>query len=87
MNAGDTMLSADQVFYKVHSMAGEGDIINKEANVTRKNGRVSRWSPRMPEIIKINIDGPFLANHKKGSWGFIARDHEGSAGSWLALDQ
>lgn len=34
VNAGDTMLSADQVLYKVHSMAG--DIIHKEANVTRK---------------------------------------------------
>ena len=74
-------------FIRYIAWLGNGDIINKEANVTRKNGRVSRWSPRMPEIIKINIDGPFLANQKKGSWGFIARDHEGSVGSWLALDQ
>ena len=76
-------------FIRYIAWLGNGDIINKAANVTRKNGRVSRWSPspRMPEIIKINIDGPFLVNQKKGSWGFIARDHEGSVGSWLALDQ
>lgn len=33
----------------------------------------------MPEIIKMNIDGAFLADQKKVSWIFIARDNEGSA--------
>ena len=42
-------------FIRYIAWLGNGDIINKEANVTRKNGRVSRWSPPVPEIIKINI--------------------------------
>lgn len=84
VNADDSMISVDQVLYKIRSMAGE--IINKDAKVNRKNGRVSRWFPAMPEVIKIKIDGTFLANQKKGSWGFSARDHEGQR-SWLVLDQ
>ena len=62
------------------------DIINKEADVTKKAAADGLHRPPMPEIIKTKIDGIFVTNQKKGSWGFISRDHEGSA-SWLALDQ
>ena len=37
-----------------------------------------RWSPPPPEYLKINVDGAFK-EYKAGAWGFIIRDHEGSA--------
>ena len=39
--------------------------------------QVQRWFPPPSEVIKINIDGSFLEDLKKGGWGAIGRDHTG----------
>uniref|UniRef100_A0A0A9CHE7 Reverse transcriptase zinc-binding domain-containing protein n=1 Tax=Arundo donax TaxID=35708 RepID=A0A0A9CHE7_ARUDO len=76
VNVGDPLISIDQTLYRIRSMAAE--LISKEAgNTTRKRSDSKKWAPPIEGVIKINVDGSFLADQKKGSWGFIARDHEG----------
>jgi hypothetical protein len=38
-----------------------------------------RWTLPPPECLKINLDGAFKQETKVGAWGFVVRDHEGSA--------
>jgi hypothetical protein len=38
-----------------------------------------RWSLPPLEYLKINVDGAFKQESKIGAWGFVVRDHEGSA--------
>jgi hypothetical protein len=38
-----------------------------------------RWTLPPPECLKINLDGAFKQKTKVGAWGFVVRDHEGSA--------
>jgi hypothetical protein len=38
----------------------------------KNNGQVTkRWQPPPANVLKVNTDGAFLANEKKGAWGFI----------------
>jgi ribonuclease HI len=36
-----------------------------------------RWLPPPANVLKVNTDEDFLANEKKGAWGFIIRDGDG----------
>jgi ribonuclease HI len=38
---------------------------------------VQKWSKPEGDIIKINTDGAFDADERKGGWGFVARDSQG----------
>jgi hypothetical protein len=37
-----------------------------------------RWCPPNSKYVKINFDGSFIQNRKRGVYAFIVRDHEGS---------
>jgi hypothetical protein len=46
---------------------------------TRVSGSstMRKWQPPPVDVLKINTDGAFYANEKKGAWGFIVRDSDG----------
>jgi hypothetical protein len=40
--------------------------------------KVQHWTPPPPpDVIKINLDGAFLKDARRGGWGAIGRDHSG----------
>ena len=47
--------------------------------VTPPTSPPQRWSLLPPGYLKININGAFKKDFKIGAWGFLVRDHEGSA--------
>lgn len=38
-----------------------------------------KWARPPPDVLKVNCDGSFFPDSKKGGWGFIIRDHDGRA--------
>ena len=40
--------------------------------------KIQKWSVPPVHYLKINVDGAYQAESRKGAWGFIIRDHDGS---------
>jgi hypothetical protein len=57
-----------------HCDEWEEHIAKKPKQATSK---VQHWTPPPPDVIKINLDGAFLKDTRRGGWGAIGRDHSG----------
>ncbi|RLN29958.1 hypothetical protein C2845_PM05G12440 [Panicum miliaceum] len=68
----------DEIVYRARSVAyGDVDAITEspsEVDVPRQ-----RWEPPPGGTWKVNVDGAFWEQEKKGAWGFAVRDDQGHA--------
>ena len=55
----------------------EFEKLTKDQKESNKLNKEECWRPPPDDIYKINIDGSFRANLKKGGWGFIIRNSLG----------
>ena len=76
-NAGDRILSTEEIVYKVQAMKSFDNLHTFEM-ANRKQSGISCLSPSAADILKINMDGAYSQREKKGAWGFIVRDHRGA---------
>jgi len=77
-NAGEKMQSTDEVVFRTIRNAAETEMMQvKEV----KHGHKTKecWSKPQAEMLKVNFDGGFVAQEKRGSWGFVVRDENGQA--------
>ncbi|GJN08457.1 hypothetical protein PR202_ga26377 [Eleusine coracana subsp. coracana] len=77
-NAREKKREASEVAYIARALVSDIDNITPELKKCNSR-RQKRWNPPPSELLKINIDGAFFEDHKNGGWGFIVRDHDGSA--------
>ena len=59
-------------------------MLHTDLSTTTEGGNVLRsqrtgWEPPPEGVWKINVDGAFSAEDRKGAWGFVVRDSEGGA--------
>lgn len=79
-SAGEQQRSASEVVHLAQVMAVDAEML-KDAG--RKEGPLPNpaapaWRPPDEDVLKINFDGAFIKDTRKGAWGFIIRDHQGS---------
>ncbi|KAF8645590.1 hypothetical protein HU200_066141 [Digitaria exilis] len=77
-NAGEQMLSVEEVMYRAHSMSVDS-LIDKQDSLVKPTKVKSQWCPPKYDFLNINFDSAFFQDRKSGAWGFVIRDHEGSA--------
>ncbi|KAG0526218.1 hypothetical protein BDA96_06G126500 [Sorghum bicolor] len=77
VNAGELMPSSQETVWAVISLAQ--DILKDEDNTSPSaTPKIQKWSVPPLNYLKINVDGAYQAESRKGAWGFIIRDHDGS---------
>ncbi|KAF8732917.1 hypothetical protein HU200_015267 [Digitaria exilis] len=78
-NAGEKkILSIEEVMYRAQSMSVDS-LIDKQQSFIKPLKVIPQWCPPKSDFLKINFDDAFLQERKSGEWGFVIRDHEGSA--------
>lgn len=77
-NAGELMPSCQDTVGSVIRMVRDIQETEPMSKGLPKK-RVQKWSPPPPDTLKINFDGSFKQETMQGTWGFIIRNHEGSA--------
>jgi hypothetical protein len=75
VNAGELMPACQEMVRAVVGMVSDIQMSSAQASASP----TQRWSPPPPDILKINVDGAFRKETKADAWGFIIRDHDGSA--------
>jgi hypothetical protein len=78
VNAGELMPACQEIVKSVISMVHDIQMM-KSQPVETPVLPSQRWTLPPPECLKINLDGAFKQETKVGAWGFVVRDHEGSA--------
>jgi ribonuclease HI len=73
---GEGVRSGEEAAGDVLRMIGE--LNGKERTVQRRT-KPGHWIAPPQDQLKINLDGSFVPDTLQGSWGFVIRDHEGSA--------
>ncbi|XP_039796349.1 uncharacterized protein LOC120661524 [Panicum virgatum] len=76
-NAGEQRRSTDEVTFSAR-MAMISTANDKGPRPV-SGGRACSWDAPPEGIWKINIDGGFCEENKRGAWGFVVRDSEGKA--------
>ena len=74
-NAGERPKCVDQVCQIVMEFLHMLSIPNPVQRTANKPK--PKWSRPPPGILKINTDGAYVQETKKGAWGFIIRDYTG----------
>jgi hypothetical protein len=79
-NAGDRMLSTDEVVHRVHYIMAELFMsLNGKGNGHHERCHdATKWQPPPEDILKLNFDGAFLKEQRRGAWGFVIRDATGT---------
>jgi len=77
-NAGDKMLSTEEIIYKAKALRSDINLYAQKMQ-DKEIKLISAWIPPPSDILKINFDGAFSQEERKGGWGFIVRDHDGLA--------
>jgi ribonuclease HI len=79
-NNGERMASAGEVCHRAVSMAAEAKMhLGKGSDGSKQQvQRQETWCPPPDDTLKINFDGAFMKETKRGSWGFVVRDVEGT---------
>lgn len=79
-NAGEKQRSAAEVVHQAQIMALEVKQLETDGSQTesRQVRHTTAWRPPGGQVLKINIDGAFIKETRKGAWGFIIRYHHGS---------
>lgn len=76
MNAGERMLSTDEVSYRIRKHLLE---FCQQKEQTRELHAVEEsWELPETDFIKVNVDAAFCQETHRGAWGFIARGNDGS---------
>jgi ribonuclease HI len=75
-NAGEKLLSADEVCSKVRKHLAE--FCPKEEHVQEAQAVEDKWELPDANFIKVNVDAAFCQESRLGAWGFIARGNDGS---------
>ena len=78
VNAGEQLKPVNDIVYKARSVADVGDVV-PTVKLPGLGGSRQRWKPPPQGTWKINIDGAFWEQEKKGAWGFVVRDELGHA--------
>ena len=78
VNAGEQLKPVNDIVYKARSVADVGDVV-PTVKLPGLGGSRQRWKPPPEGTWKINIDGAFWEQEKKGAWGFVVRDELGHA--------
>ncbi|RLN16712.1 hypothetical protein C2845_PM02G22000 [Panicum miliaceum] len=77
-NAGERMQSTDEVIFRTTKFAADTEMM-KFQRVKERHKSHECWSKPQAELLKVNFDGAFVAQEKRGSWGFVVRDENGQA--------
>ncbi|RLN33089.1 hypothetical protein C2845_PM03G16420 [Panicum miliaceum] len=74
---GERRRTASELAFIINMQADE---FLKIATKTHKvqNNECRHWCKPAADILKINVDGSFIAGTRKGGWGFVIRDSEGT---------
>jgi hypothetical protein len=56
-----------------------GYLSRKERKPVQRGTETAQWTTPPQGLLKINLDGSFVPDTLQGSWGFVIRDHKGSA--------
>lgn len=73
---GDRRRTTSDLAYVIHKNAEEFIELNKKPSGGQMR-RVQQWCRPPPNWLKVNTDGAFLENTRKGGWGYVIRDEEG----------
>jgi hypothetical protein len=49
----------------------------QRSGIVQSQMTIKQWQPPPEYVLKINFDGTFTKENRKGAWGFIIRDHSG----------
>jgi hypothetical protein len=78
LNAEGQNFSVDEVVRQGNYWAAECYQYYQTTSEHETEPVVARWRSPPAELVKLNIDGAFSESTRRGGWGFIARDHEGT---------
>jgi hypothetical protein len=78
VNAGEQLKPVDDVVYRTRTMSRLEVEVGTDRPPVLEVVR-QRWNPPPEGIWKINVDGAFWEQEKKGAWGFVVRDDQGHA--------
>jgi len=76
-NAGEGMRQTCQIIHRAPMLVVESKPARKEMKTAHQ--KPQKWARPPPDVLKVNCDGSFFPDSKKGGWGFIIRDHDGRA--------
>ena len=76
-NVGEHRRSTDEAIFSARMAMTS--TANAKGPGLASGGRSRRWEPPSEGVCKINVDGGFCEEIKRGAWGFVVRDSEGRA--------
>ncbi|RLN16079.1 hypothetical protein C2845_PM02G03340 [Panicum miliaceum] len=72
------MQSTDEVVFRTIKYVADTEMMQFQ-KVKERYKSHECWSKPQAELLKVNFDGAFVAQEKRGSWGFVVRDENGQA--------
>ena len=78
-NAGEPRRTTEEVIYRARVVTQQLSNATTAEDMQMVRTCAPRWTPPPPDIWKINVDAACWAKEMDGAWGFVIRDHHGSA--------
>jgi len=78
-NAGEPRRTTEEVIYRARVVTQQLSNATTAEDMQMVRTCAPRWTPPPPDIWKINVDAACWAKEMDGAWGFVIRDHQGSA--------
>jgi hypothetical protein len=77
INAKDNTGGHENILSQIRYWAGEATQYWKKVPPDKVVAAVTQWQAPAEDSLKINVDGAFHAEKRKGGWGFVVRDSWG----------